>query len=176
MLKIAKERIPESFEKIAKDLFSQYELKIGKDAFELVEIEFYYFSDNHQDGFVHVHEISEAGRLRLHGAGLDITFASNSDEYGGILIRSIKNIQTGVYTNGPILSADKLILSISLFEESSFKLEKKTEVKELNGFMKGIRVGLKNPKKETSHNETFRQAEYRFITDLVEANKFKKIP
>lgn len=58
----------------------------------ITEIEFYFWSDEHQDNTTHEHE-QDAGEWRMHNQGLDITFEALGDntigQFGGILIRGI---------------------------------------------------------------------------------------
>ncbi|CAK7994949.1 Hypothetical protein POVR1_LOCUS467 [uncultured virus] len=114
-----------AFNKIADTLMNSYMLKVGETMFQLTEIEFYYNCKEHPDIFAHSDETQlTCGQWYFHRTGnsfrggnykgLDITFGVTG--YGGILIRAMKNQQTGEYVDGPCKVVDK-ILSITGFQD-----------------------------------------------------------
>ena len=102
---LRKEKLVNKFEEIAKDIMTNYIIKKGNTTYEFLEIEFYYFSNNHHDLITYPRK-AEAGEWFFHASGVDICFDSNvqldekdkiiegQDEndiyFGGILIRSLK--------------------------------------------------------------------------------------
>ena len=86
------------FKRLAEYLMNECVLEVNSEKYQLAEIEFYYYDkENHPDVFVHCDEeqlnsntfyVHNKGGIR---AGIDITFG-NKNYYGGILIRSLKNI------------------------------------------------------------------------------------
>jgi hypothetical protein len=98
--------IPKEFDIIAKELFNNYEIKKGKQRYRFLEIEFYYYSEQHKDSPIY-ERTCERGWF-FHQSGVDISFYSDEKEYGGILIRSIENLDTKKITTGPLRVAYKL--------------------------------------------------------------------
>ena len=173
-LTIDRNNVEGSFKRIANEILLNYKLIVGSSIFEIVEIEFYFYCESHKDVFAHEHEIAEAGRLRLHGAGLDIVFSSNEEEYGGILIRSIKNVNKNKYINGPWNSAKKIISCINLLDLNAAIKFKKHEKPKISEIIQGKRIGLKKLVKSSDDNGIeMKEMEYRFVTDLVVENKLK---
>lgn len=91
-------------EKYAKDIMTRlmrnFVIRKGSSEYEIIEAEFYLFSDIHRDITVYP-RTQGAGRFWFHDSGVDITLKSeilrNSDakisgqsKFGGILIRSLK--------------------------------------------------------------------------------------
>jgi hypothetical protein len=110
-----------TFNQAGKLLLTQGELHLKGQIFELTETEFYCWDKNNkhwQDWAIHAnphilgvpkceaHLQARANLVYTHGAGLDITFGSASN-YGGILIRGIKNAQ-GQFVTGPLRTYDAL--------------------------------------------------------------------
>ena len=116
-----------AFKKLADKLINSHELVLNDEHFfRLCEIEFYFYQQiRHADTFAHRHPVQEhysnwyfhrqgssltasykAGTYK----GLDITFNSLNDlSYGGILIRSIENKQTGQIYEGCCLVVDAIL-------------------------------------------------------------------
>ncbi|MDE7368269.1 MAG: hypothetical protein K2N08_00640 [Muribaculaceae bacterium] len=99
--------LQDQFKKIAKELMCNYVIQKGTDdiqkgstKYAIVEIEFYYNSKSHPDHITYPRYMV-AGRWFFHQSGVDLTFTSNKSSFGGILIRGIKNIETGDYIFGP---------------------------------------------------------------------------
>lgn len=96
---VAPSDIENSFVRIAKDLFNNYQLIINNKNYLFTEIEFYYHNiNNHKDMSVHEHKV-EKGKWRAHSQGLDISLGSDKDYDGGILIRGISDGSN--FINGP---------------------------------------------------------------------------
>lgn len=95
------------FEDIAKLLMNNCVIsKLGIN-YEIVEVEFYLFTPDHQDVITYPRELS-AGQWFFHQSGVDLTFESNTEHCGGILIRGLRNIETGQLTLGPQKCVDLL--------------------------------------------------------------------
>lgn len=113
------------FDRFAENLFSKILIVCNGVQFRLTEIEFYLYSDDHPDPFVHRHPRQLTnGEWYFHCTthkegtykggtfkGLDITFGieETKPEYGGILIRSIQNLDTSEYIVGPCNCVDALL-------------------------------------------------------------------
>lgn len=95
-----------SFTSIAQTLMGKYVVKKGNNRYAIIEIEFYLYSNAHQDYIVYPRNI-EVGRWFFHQSGVDLTFESNNihitknkegkkivtlgsnPQFGGILIRGL---------------------------------------------------------------------------------------
>ena len=103
----------ELFQEIAKELMCNHIIQKRECQYEIVEIEFYYYSQEHQDVITYPRKM-EAGRWFFHPSGVDLTFASKGDIrlkdgkigndacFGGILIRGIQCKSNGEYIFGPL--------------------------------------------------------------------------
>lgn len=95
------------FEDIAKLLMNKCVIsKLGIN-YEIVEVEFYLFTTEHQDVITYPRKLS-AGQWFFHQSGVDLTFESNAEHFGGILLRGLRNIKTAELTLGPQKCVDIL--------------------------------------------------------------------
>ena len=87
------ESIIESFDRIAKELFTNYKLIVNESEYRLIDIEFYYYDDKvFKDVYAHKHAYQlQSGKWYFHGSGVDIAIG-NGKNFGGILIRGIAMI------------------------------------------------------------------------------------
>lgn len=87
------ETIYSSFKKIAKSLMNDYKIIVNDSTYRIIECEFYYKSERHNDPYVHNHirQKESKGEWYLHPSGLDITLG-NENGAGGILIRGIVKV------------------------------------------------------------------------------------
>ena len=98
--------IESTFSEIAKILLSKCYILTKNGNYRLLEIEFYFYNKAHQD-VVTMKRTENAGMWWLHNWGVDISFESKSEcneeqrYYGGILIRSIANLNTNEVICGP---------------------------------------------------------------------------
>ncbi|MDR1344562.1 MAG: hypothetical protein LBJ39_04325 [Tannerellaceae bacterium] len=77
------------FDVIAKLLLQTYHIQKGTDAYDFLEVEFYYYTEEHKDVITYP-RTSGAGKWFFHQSGVDITFESEHGKfYGGILVRSL---------------------------------------------------------------------------------------
>lgn len=112
--KVEQDKIEEIFDKVALELLTNCIVITPQSKYSLTEIEFYYYSDIHQDPYVHrnkrqlkfcswyFHRFKKIDSfLRFSRNGMDITFGDIENSiYGSILIRKIKNIETKEITSG----------------------------------------------------------------------------
>lgn len=96
----------ELFEIIAKELLSNYVIRKGNKQYTIIEIEFYLFNKNHPDVITYPRHI-DAGHWFFHQSGVDLTFESNGESFGGILIRGIQD-SNGCKILGPLKCVDEL--------------------------------------------------------------------
>lgn len=125
-------QLEKGFNKVAKLLLLQSNLMVANKAYELMDIEFYFYNEKiHPDPYSHSFQYASSVRKkqsvtgswyfhRFTGIekythtrrGLDITYGDGEkDRYGGILIRSIKNLQDGRIISGPSRVVSEIILA-----------------------------------------------------------------
>ena len=154
---------PDDFDAVADSLLNRYLLIINNQEWRITEIEFYYYSDEHPDGYTHKDTNQKKSNEwyfhRQNGGafkggtykGLDIS-CGNGINYGGILIRSIS--RDNQLIEGPCNVVNK-ILEITCCDSISDLVTKITSNIFENGLlylketfdnkveiMKGPRVGL----------------------------------
>lgn len=185
------------FAKSAKILFEQFEVtdKNGK-PYILVDIEFYLLSLWHQDFFTYGRvEQKNFGEWLKHPSGMDLVFGDKDNRiYAGILIRGIRDVQTGDYINGPLKVRDALsqmnhTVNTEILNNSVGLIRvSKTDDKLIlvsgrvgltpNSFYEHYKLlltpdsGFDNT--VPSKHEDFINKKYRFITDICPDNKFKE--
>ena len=130
------------FNEIAKNLMFNYIIKKGKTRFAIIEIEFYLYSDKHQDYITYPRNI-DAGNWFFHSSGVDLTFQSKGislkyhdgkeqytlqkdASFGGILIRGLYNLnskennnENDKYIFGPQKCVNLLWDNFNAFESSN---------------------------------------------------------
>ncbi|WP_162910571.1 hypothetical protein [Hymenobacter oligotrophus] len=153
-LSIKKETESE-FESIAQKLFDSYAIQTNNALYRLIEIEFYWNSPNHADNSTYKrrHVDPKAGDWFFHYSGVDI--ALKNDEtggYGGILLRSIYDIDRKTIIKGPMVCAMKLFSENNAFTQSI-----KTQIVEHNfpksQIIKRTRIGLGKNAKENGADQ-----------------------
>ena len=76
----SQEAIQSRFAMLAEALFRDFQIEKGGEVYDLLEIEFYFWNAAHQD------------EITYRPSGVDISFASDSNRYGGILLRSVVQV------------------------------------------------------------------------------------
>ncbi len=79
------------FTEVAQMLMNNYVISKSKIEYEIVEIEFYLFNSNHPDVIVYPRNCV-AGQWFFLQSGVDLTFATTNEQFGGILIRGLREI------------------------------------------------------------------------------------
>lgn len=98
----------EYFAEIANLLMKYCVIKKGDNEYEIVEIEFYLFTPEHQDVITYPRVI-DAGMWYFHQSGVDLTFKSDSSRFGGILIKELCQIGKDSKTiTGPVNCVNEL--------------------------------------------------------------------
>lgn len=113
-----------TFDELALQLFSHYVIKRGEVEFRFLELEMYYFGENHKDWrdihnqvpFVYERDCDCTGAFFQHQSGVDICFAGkvtgdgSQSNGGGVLIRSLlrKDEHEESLVTGPWDCADAL--------------------------------------------------------------------
>ncbi|MBD5365264.1 MAG: hypothetical protein HDR79_10020 [Bacteroides sp.] len=79
------------FSETAKLLMNGYVISKRGVEYEIIDIEFYLFTPEHQDVITYPRNC-KAGEWFFHQSGVDLTFASTEKQFGGILIRGLREI------------------------------------------------------------------------------------
>lgn len=151
----------EEFKNIAEILFNEYAIKNKESVYRLTEIEFYWNSPNHNDKSTYERKYvnPQTGEWFFHYSGVDIALRNDDLKgFGGILIRAIKDINSGKPYKGPQVCVMKLFSEINAFSEDFYpKIIKHSFSKEQ--IVKTERIGLGKNAKESG----FDKSTYRFI-------------
>lgn len=100
-----KKEILAAFEEAARILMNLCSIQKGEKEYEIVDIEFYMYNSHHPDVITYP-RVMEMGRWFFHSSGVDLTFHSTPDKFGGILIRGIRNVNDD---NDQILGPQKCV-------------------------------------------------------------------
>ena len=111
--------IQESLVAIANDLIINKAIRINDKTFSLIDIEVYFWHNNHQDDFAKgVNHDKAKGELEAHRYGIDISLGNHQGiEFGGILI-------CGLFDNQNITIIEKPLVQRALF--NSLKISDNT--------------------------------------------------
>lgn len=144
------DNVVQVFEKIANTLLNKVYICTPKNKYIIGELEFYLHNNKHSDPFVHCdenqsnpsnwyfHKLFGKGFKEGTYKGVDITFgtlAKQNKSYGGILLRSIQNVNTGKVTEGSCSVVNKFL------EDNGNIKSVKNFVKLFNGNMSVVYSG-----------------------------------
>lgn len=126
--------IESTFSRIAEILLLKSHIQTANGNYRLLEIEFYYYNKNHRD-VVTMGRTEKAGMWWLHNWGVDLSFKSEkqSDYYGGILIRSIMELNGENVICGPQNCCWELFYSSALEHNMAPKIITHDEEKAFGG-------------------------------------------
>lgn len=152
-----------SFDRIASELINKHAIKVEDTIYRIIEIEFYWNSISHTDNSTYSRKYVDpkTGEWFFHYSGVDIALRNKeTGGYGGILIRSIFDVNKHRIYKGPQVCAMKLFSGTNAFEESIKTKIVQHEFNE-NPIIKSKRIGLGNNAKENGAD----MLSYRFSTD-----------
>jgi hypothetical protein len=181
-------QITEQFNHYAEKILNNSILKIQDKEYRICEIEMYYHGRDHEDNYTHCDELQlkfnqfyphrfkngsyKVGTYKC----MDITYGDEVNHiYFGILIRSMKNIETNEFFTGPCICVREILNNFNCSEFThffdnyiinEFKLID-TKLEHHNIFI-GPRVGLSNKYPE------FKDKKYRYATHIKYIKKQKK--
>jgi hypothetical protein len=183
-----KDDASKAFEEAAHFLMNNCLLQVGEEKYRLVELEFYYWSENHEDWYIHNHvkgghpKQKEFGKWYVHASGLDLTFGKDGNA-GGILLRGIKKINNDGKTCEPIYSGPINLRKPMLKNDEKNVMSSFEALDELDAFNNHIvsivenvepfnedaicytRVGLKEKANDT--NAEMLNRHYRYIAEYM---------
>lgn len=175
--RIEKERHLDLFSKIADMMMNRLCLIVNNNFFRITECEFYFNDsneDSHKDPYTHCREEQkEFGKWYFNDMGIDLTFGNGKDIYAGILIRGIKNLKTGAFTNGPSRVLREIFRNFGMAFESSqsiFFTEAQARQKEKYEPVATNRIGLT---KKMEDQKGYINRPYRFVIELDKEHKFQ---
>ncbi|MBD5326262.1 MAG: hypothetical protein HDS04_06240 [Bacteroides sp.] len=108
------------FAEIAQELMCNYIIVTGKAEYDIIDIEFYLYTPEHQDVITYPREMDE-GRWFFHASGVDITFRSTKSVFGGILIRGLRK-NKNEYIGGPQKCVNELWHDFDAFSTSGYPI------------------------------------------------------
>lgn len=100
-----KNEILTEFKEAAELLMNLCSIQKGEKEYEIVDIEFYMYNSHHPDVITYP-RVMDMGRWFFHSSGVDLTFHSTPNRFGGILIRGIRNVNDD---NDQILGPQKCV-------------------------------------------------------------------
>lgn len=157
-LEINNENIENSFDRIAQDLLKNYALLVNNTEFRFTKIEFYYYSEKyHPDEYTHEHD-RKGGEWRFHNQGLDLTFQSDKETDGGILIRGISG--DNKYVNGPRRILTEIFKAFGSACNSTTLILKATPQRDIDIYKTFRHLPNKNIVEE------YHKKPYRYFTDI----------
>lgn len=184
------------FYDIANILLNKSVLSVSDSLYRIVEVEFYYKSDIHNDEYVHCdpdqllkntfyfHKFKTGTYKAGTFKGLDITLGDkDEDVYFGILIRAIQNLDTLEIIEGPCKSVNKILEEyevdkiidftnkeiFDIFENrQNFVLLNEEDRLEIQKIASGPRIGLSDKYPE------FKNRPYRFAIYKEKIKKQKR--
>lgn len=93
---------------IASLLMNECVISKGNASYEIIEIEFYLFTPDYPDVITYPRNCT-AGQWFFHQSGVDLTFKTTSNQFGGILIRGLREVgENGKQIFGPLNCAYRL--------------------------------------------------------------------
>ena len=187
----------DDFSAIADTIMNDYVLSVKGDEYRICEIEFYLKDKDHNDEYVHGDkDQSKYGVFYFHKyktgtyksgtyKGMDMTFG-NKDSFYGILIRSIMNVSTNEFIEGPCKCVNEILgkydcttvydfmtdkEALNIFNNTQdLIIKKKTQAK--IPLYKGSRIGLSDKYPD------YKDRQYRFVInrDKIKKEKSKLVP
>lgn len=161
------ESVQESFSLIANELINKYELKINDKTYQFVDVEFYFFSNVHKDGFTMRHN-KELGEFEAHRYGVDISLGNSKDAFGGILLKSLLS-GTRIISKSQIKNE---IINNFQIGQNRIEIRKKQNSAEKK-LIQTEREKLGKVDISKNKDERFKKAKYRFI--LTDKELFRKV-
>lgn len=176
------------FKKYAEKILNGSVFTVKQKRYRICEIEMYYCDDKHNDQYTHCNPnqlenntfYPHRFKSGTYKCGtykcMDIVYGDKKTKtYFGILIRSIKDLDTNDFYTGPCITVNELLRNFNCTEFSEFfktnKIDefKLTEEKLDNEQIYcGKRVGLGDKYPE------FKEAAYRYLTHIKQIKKQKK--
>jgi hypothetical protein len=170
------ESMDKKFDSLCYYLMNYLCLLVGTQSYRFTELEIYYFDEkNHPDPYTHKDKLQlQPGNFYFNGFGIDITFGNPDKEiYGGILIRGLKNLNSGKFINGPSNVLKEIFNSFGNILEAKNSIcirELNKGVVEETEPLKTTRIGLT---KKADDNDDYFDRPYRYLVELCLEHKFK---
>lgn len=111
----------DEFKKIAEKLFNGFAIQTYDSLYRITELEFYWNSPNHIDDSTYQRKYvnPKSGDWFFHYSGVDIALKNeNNGGYGGILLRSVYDLNSKKLYKGPLVCAMRLFSGTNAFEDT----------------------------------------------------------
>ena len=130
-----------NFNNIADILLNRTILVVKNKRFRLCEIEFYYKGNGHEDTYTHCtddqltflsfyfHKYKNGTYKSGTYKGMDLTFGNDKDVYYGVLVRSLLDVDTNEFIEGPCRCVNKILELNSCKTVQEFMKDKKPPLK-----------------------------------------------
>ena len=151
--------IKESLIAIANDLIINKAIRINDRTFSLIDIEVYFWHNNHQDDFAKgVNHDKAKGELEAHRYGIDISLGNKKGvEFGGILI-------CGLFDNQNKTTIEKSLVQRTLFNSLKISYNTIEFVEKQNDWTKTFRSKRNNLGNADSYNKRkYAHSLYKFL-------------
>ena len=148
-------------------LMNETDIVMNEDRYIVLEAELYFYSKYHPDTSSFPRSKS-AGELFFHWCGADISFSSDKDSYGGVLIRSMKSVLGDKHFCGPLNCYDEIINHFVKTDDRysfSFRLEPSDPVR-TNKILQSHRI-------KGNQNNRFDLMPYRYLNETLTTEEFK---
>ena len=150
----------EKFAELATGVMNRLCILNGNHEYHPIEIEFYVYTEDHQDIHVYPRNAEKPGDLFFHLSGMDICFESSIKDgrFGGILIRALER-NDGKRFGGPLNCVNEVLNTANkpgnIYVEACAHLDRTAKCI-------GRRKGIKQSK---SIPDGYWNKEYRFLRD-----------
>lgn len=150
--KSSKESIISSLNTIAESLIKNTALQVNEKQFSFVDLEVYYWHENHQDDYTLKHK-RETGELEMHRYGVDISLGNKCVGQGGILIRGLHDGKEVIQKSSVV---KEIFNSFTMGDNQIRLIEKYSQWDEV---FTSTRVNLGEDKQGSG----FKNSQYRFL-------------
>ena len=158
--------IEENFEQIAKMLFESFAIQKGEKKYLFKDIEFYFYNKNHRDIITHPRvskplcwyvndfggidlnfesKIKFENRLNSKGKNVKKYVLDESAYFGGVLIRQLKEVESGEILKGPLACAELFRCYDATGVDHDFPVLVEHD-NGMMGYIRELRVNLLSPK------------------------------
>ena len=186
----------QNFIELADIILNKITLHANDKTFRICETEFYYCGPNHMDTYTHCsdeqrmnckfyfHKYKTGSYKSGTYKGLDITMSPNKKTYFGCLIRSLYDVEDGVFIEGPCKSVNTILeqfgckdvkefvsdkeLPLDIYDDSYNFYIMDDDTMKMEQIFNGPRIGLSDKYPE------FQNLRYRFATKISNIKKQRK--
>jgi len=159
--KSSKEKIVKSLTQIAEDLILNKAIRINNSYYSFIDIEVYYWHNNHQDEFASgVNHFKPKGEFEAHRYGIDLSLGNEQDiEFGGILICGLFDNQ---HKENRVIEKSHVVRTfINQLHSGNNKIEVVEYKNPWHEVFRSKRLNL--GKDDTENKKTYSDVQYKFL-------------